>query len=206
MCANIVEENRHQTVGRAVLDADIDIEETAVLAPVPGLNVRTSLREDFLDGGGDFPGAVAGIEIGDTHGQELLLAVAAHLAIGRVDFLDAALRVHQAEAVHGRQQDCPVALTDLPGRFQCLGLALFRLDEIAHDARLPPPVIQRDQGHCQQDEHPGNEGNGRRLGVHLGVNFRRIHLGHDVPGRVGNRPQVTEHLSRFVVQAHENAR
>jgi hypothetical protein len=92
-----------------VLSTDFDVKQAAVFPAMDGFKtVRAQFREpsDIRD---DHLGGMHSLYIRNLHGQEFLLAIAAHPAIRLVDLKDSPLRVGAQEAVHSRLERDPVA-------------------------------------------------------------------------------------------------
>ena len=108
---NVPEEGNEATaLFGLVLDADLDIEEAAVPAPVPGLEPELPGAHDPLDVVGDARFCLGVFQVRDGQGEQLLLGVPTHPAVALVDLQNTALLIHLHEAVHGRVEQHAVEL------------------------------------------------------------------------------------------------
>ena len=107
-----VAQEGHETpaFGGPVLDADFNLKNGPVFAPMPGLETVLAARDDLLDMGGGDVGLFGGFQVGNPQRQQLRHAVAAHPAIGSIGLQQAALRVHHPQAIHRRLENGPVSL------------------------------------------------------------------------------------------------
>ena len=92
-----------------VLSTDFDVKQAAVFPAVGGFKTVRAQVLGLSDVGGDHFGAMHSLYILNIHGQEFLLAIAAHLAVSVVDLKDSSLHVGAQEAVHGHLERGPVA-------------------------------------------------------------------------------------------------
>ena len=113
-----VPQERHNPTafGGAVLNADFDFKNAPILAAVPALESSFAPRHDLLNVGRCIAGCFVGLQVGNRHGQQFWRAVAAHPAVGFIDFQQSPLGVRQPQAVHGRLEDGSVPLRTLPQR------------------------------------------------------------------------------------------
>ncbi len=111
-----------RTVEGQVIDADCDIIQIAILAAVPGLESVMTLSYDMAHVDGNFFGRFNGFQVGNVHGQQFLLTITAHPAIGLVDFQQEPMSVKPPKAVRSRMDNAPI-------QFLVLSRQLLRLFE-----------------------------------------------------------------------------
>ena len=92
-------------LSRLVLDADFDGKRASILAAVPGLETILALRHNHLEVGRSVSQRLGGLQVAHAHGQQFLFAIAAHPAVGLIDFQQTPLQVQQPESIHRRLEN-----------------------------------------------------------------------------------------------------
>ena len=126
-----------------------------ILAAVAGLEAILTLFHDLLDVGSGLASYFNSFKIINSHGQQFLNAVTAHLAIGFIDFQQAPLRVHQPETVHCRLKNDPVPVF---ARFQRF-LRAFALGNIYYKWEYLMTLYYLGVTRIDQSSLPGTEKN-----------------------------------------------
>ena len=79
----------------SALRAHLDVEDGSILAAVPGEKTVGAARDQPAHVRGDHLRGLFSLDIGDVHGEKLFLAVAAHAAVGIIDFEYSAIDIGQ---------------------------------------------------------------------------------------------------------------
>jgi hypothetical protein len=185
----------------AVLNADLDIEQAAILPAVLGFEAISTRGDQFFHMKSNRLLVFVGLKVSNGHGQQFLFAVTTHPAICTIHFKQLTGGVHRPEPVHRRGQDCPVACLALPQRHR----RQFSLGQINPQARdidnLSVDILTQYIG-------PGDVAQFATSGDDLILvvgEFGSIFLSHDgvedqsdlFPAMAGNKhfePVTTQHL------------
>jgi hypothetical protein len=99
---DVAYKNDNLTTGNGlVLTADFDVKQAAVFPAMGGFKTPGAQFCEGSDIRGDHLGGMHNLYILNPHGQEFLLAMAAHPAIRLVDLKDTPLHIRAEEAIHG---------------------------------------------------------------------------------------------------------